>query len=84
MLGVDSSADLDAAKRLKREHDLDYRSWWDGHGESNRRGPIATTWNVVGWPTVYVIDPQGIIRFVDVRRDQLIEAVGQLVTEQGR
>jgi peroxiredoxin len=80
VLGVDSSTNLDAALRAKRDNGLTYRSWWDGDGVRNNHGPIATTWNVVGWPTVYVIDAQGVIRFIDVRKNMLIDAVGQLVT----
>ena len=84
VLGVDSSTSLEAAKRSKHDNGLDYRSWWDGQNARNNQGPIATTWNVVGWPTVYVLDAQGIIRFVDVRRDSLIDAVGQLVAPAPR
>jgi peroxiredoxin len=82
VLGVDSSTSLDAAKRVKSDNSLSYRSWWDGHAEKYNQGPIAHTWNVVGWPTVYVIDEKGVIRFVDVRKDSLIEAVGQLVVPE--
>jgi peroxiredoxin len=79
VLGVDSSTSLENARQAKLDNSLDYRSWWDGHAVKYNQGPIATTWNVVGWPTIYVIDAEGIIRFVDVRKDLLIDAVGQLV-----
>ena len=82
VLGIDSSTSLDTAKRGKHDNGLDYRSWWDGQAAKYNQGPIATTWNVVGWPTVYVIDATGVIRFVDVRRDLLLGAVGQLVTPE--
>jgi peroxiredoxin len=82
VLGIDSSTSLDAAKRGKHDNGLAHRSWWDGQGAKYNQGPIATTWNVVGWPTVYVIDATGVIRFVDVRRDLLLDAVGQLVTPE--
>ena len=82
VLGIDSSTSLDLAKQAKDDNGLTYRSWWDGQGAKYNQGPIATNWNVVGWPTVYVIDEKGIIRFVDVRRDLLLDAVGQLVTPE--
>jgi len=81
VLGVDSSTDRNDAKRVKADQKLAYRSWWDGHGRRNTDGPIASAWNVVGWPTVYVLDAQGVIRFIDTRRDGLVEAVGFLVNE---
>jgi peroxiredoxin len=84
VLGVDSSTSLDVARRIKQDNGLGYRSWWDGHGQQYNQGPIASAWNVVGWPTTYVIDAKGVIRFVDVRRDMLLEAVEQLLAPEAR
>ena len=49
-------------------------------GEAGR--PIASAWNVVGWPASYVIDGDGVIRFVDLRDEDLLKAVRQLVDVQ--
>lgn len=82
ILGVNSDSDLQRAKQAKLDHDLPYRAWWDGNQEDNTGGPIATAWNVTGWPNIYIIDPQGVIRFVDVHEEDLLKAVHQLLTEQ--
>jgi hypothetical protein len=37
---------------------------------------------VVGWPASYVIDGDGIIRFVDLRDEDLLKAVRQLTDAQ--
>jgi hypothetical protein len=37
---------------------------------------------VVGWPATYVLDAEGIIRFVDVRDEDLLKAVRQLLEAQ--
>ena len=79
VLGVDSSRTLADARRVKASERLAYRSWWDGGGARHSDGPIARAWNVVGWPTVYVIDAAGVIRFVDVRREHLLGAVEHLL-----
>ena len=79
LLTVQSDQSLAAAKQTKIDQRLDSRSWWDGGGVKNTEGPIATAWNVVGWPTTYVIDKTGVIRFVDLRREDLLKAVRQLV-----
>ena len=79
VLGVDSGRSLEEAKQAKSAQGLAYRAFWDGGSARNTEGPIATAWHVVGWPTTYVIDPRGVIRFVDVRREALAEAVAQLV-----
>lgn len=79
VLGVDSGRSLGEAKRAKADQGLAYRAWWDGGSPRNTEGPIATAWNVVGWPTTYLIDARGVIRFVDVRRDALADAVARLL-----
>ena len=43
--------------------------------------PIAEAWGVNGFPTMFVLDAEGKIRFKDVRGDALDEAVKQLLEE---
>ncbi len=40
-------------------------------------------WNVTGWPTIYVMDHQGVIRFKNTRGEAMDKAVDQLLTEMG-
>ena len=80
ILGVETGSTPAAMKQVKTEAGLSYRSWWDNDG-SGTKGPIATAWNVGGYPTIYVIDRQGVIRFVDVRYEDLLKAVRQLLSE---
>ncbi len=59
LLGVNSDGDKDKLrKRMEAEH-ITWRSWWDGGDTS---GPIASQFNVHGWPTLYVVDHRGVIR----------------------
>jgi hypothetical protein len=44
-------------------------------------GPIASKWNVTGWPTIYVLDAKGVIRYLDLRGKELDEAVEKLLQE---
>ena len=44
-------------------------------------GPIATKWGVRGWPTIYVLDAKGVIRYIGVRDKQMDEAVDALLAE---
>lgn len=81
MLGVSSDADAESAKKAKFERGLDYRMWWDGEAGQHTEGPIATAWGVGGWPTVYVIDRRGTIRFVNLRQEDLLKGVKQLMLE---
>ena len=45
---------------------------WDG---GSTRGPIATKWNVRGWPTIYILDHEGVIRFKNLRGEEMEHAV---------
>ena len=43
--------------------------------------PISARWDVHTWPTIYVIDHKGVIRFKNVRREKLDNAVDALLDE---
>jgi thiol-disulfide isomerase/thioredoxin len=60
LLGVNSDLADDHAKAKKAAIDegMTWPSWWDG----DVRGPIQTAYDVKAWPTVVVIDREGIIR----------------------
>ena len=60
MVSVNSTERKEKLRNSIASKAITWRCWWDPLGESN--GPIATQWHVVGWPTVYIIDHQGIIR----------------------
>ena len=77
ILGVNSDPKDRLRQALKKEN-ITWRSWWDGGDTS---GPIATKWNVQGWPTIYVVDHKGVIRYRDVREKQMDAAVEMLLKE---
>ena len=47
----------------------------------NRNIRNTSPFDVYGWPTIYVLDAQGVIRFKDVRGEEIDEAVDQLLKE---
>src|SRR4051794_24284526 len=67
IIGVNSDTHRDAIKETVKKEEITWRSFWNGGGTS---GPIATEWNVRGWPTVYVLDAAGVIRFKSVGVDE--------------
>jgi peroxiredoxin len=81
VLSVDSGASAAESRAALSREGLRYRAWWDGGGDKPTSGPIATQWNVVGWPATYVIDEHGVIRYVDLLQDDLIKAVEVLIGE---
>jgi peroxiredoxin len=80
MLSVESGRDTETVRAAKATNRLSHRSWWDPGGKA-QFGPIATAWQVTGWPTTYLIDAAGVIRYVDLRKEDLLKAVRFLVGE---
>ena len=77
ILGVNSDP-KDRLRQVLKKENITWRSWWDG---GNAGGPIARAWNVSGWPTIYVLDHKGVIRYKDVREKAMDEAVDALLKE---
>ena len=60
IIGVNSDADLGALQKTLEEEQITWRSFWNGPKATS--GPISTAWNIEGWPTLYLIDHEGVIR----------------------
>ncbi len=78
LIGVNSDPKERALKACE-ENDITWRSFWAG--PEGTRGPIPRQWNVRGWPTIYVLDAQGVIRFKGVRGEAMDHAVDTLLAE---
>jgi hypothetical protein len=77
LVGVNSDS-RDRLKQVLKKEKMTWRSFWDG-GDTG--GPIASKWNVHGWPTIYVLDRKGVIRFKGPREKALDEAVDSLLKD---
>ena len=62
---------------LEKEN-ITWRSWFDG---GSTGGPIATDWNVRGWPTLYLVDHKGVIRDKSVGSKDMDKLIEKLVQE---
>ncbi|WP_446830281.1 peroxiredoxin family protein [Candidatus Foliamicus sp.] len=79
ILGVNSDEEIETILEAKEDEGLDYRVWWDGHGEVGTEGPIAKEWNVTGWPSIYILDETGVIRYAQKRHAEVITSVNTLL-----
>ena len=79
LIGVNGDEKLAAATQAVTKHGIPWRSFWNG--TDGPGGPVATAWNVRGWPTVYVIDQKGIIRQKYLHGKRLDEPLEKLVAE---
>ena len=78
LIGINSDKDREALKKTLVDENISWRSFWNGGSTS---GPISTRWNVSSWPTIYVIDAEGRIRFKNVRGEAMDAAVDELLAE---
>ena len=78
LLGVNSDKDRELLKDVMAKKEITWRSWWDG---GSTRGPIASQYNVSSWPTIYVLDVKGVIRYKGVRGTAMDKAVDTLLAE---
>ena len=78
LVGINSDADPLRLKTRMKEENITWPSWRDGNSTD---GPIATAWNVHGWPTIYVLDGNGVIRARDVREAAMDRVVDALLAE---
>ena len=77
LVGINS--DSEERYRGKRvEMGVTWPSFFDG---GSTGGPIASQWGVSGWPTIYVLDHEGKIRFKSVRGEEMDHAVDTLLAE---
>ena len=58
LLGVNTDPDVSTLKQVEKDGKFPGRSFWDGQG-----GPICAEWKVEGFPTIQLIDGQGVVRF---------------------
>jgi thiol-disulfide isomerase/thioredoxin len=77
LLSVNTDADRATLQKSIKDAEITWRCWWEGGLE----GPICKNWNITSFPTVYVLDGTGAIRFKNVRGSSLDDAVKFLLKE---
>ncbi|MBI3407264.1 MAG: hypothetical protein HY040_02770 [Planctomycetes bacterium] len=79
LIGVNSDPDKEVLKPRLEKEKITWRSFWNG--PEGTAGPISQAWNVHGWPTIYVLDHKGVIRYKHVRGKEMDKAVDELLAE---
>jgi tetratricopeptide (TPR) repeat protein len=78
-LGVECDDHREAIRNARDNGEITWRCWWDS---GSTQGPIAARWNVKGWPTIFIIDHKGIIRYKGVVTDGMAMGVDALLKER--
>lgn len=78
LVGINTDGDKDDFKKKAEEQGVVWRSAWQG----STSGPVCTAWGVNSFPTIYVLDGKGVIRYIGVRGEKMDAAVDTLLAEQ--
>lgn len=76
LFGVNSD-DKDTYKKKRAEMGVT----WPSVNNESVSPSISATWGVEGWPTIYVLDHKGTIRFKGTRGEAMDKAVDGLLAE---
>jgi cytochrome oxidase Cu insertion factor (SCO1/SenC/PrrC family) len=83
ILGINSDPDREGLKPTLLKEQITWRSFWNG--QEGTSGPISTKWNVHGWPSIYILDAKGVIRYksVGANEKEIDATIDKLLKEMG-
>jgi hypothetical protein len=79
LIGVNTDGNRESIKKIVKDKKLTWRSFWNGPGGTN--GPITRQYGIQFFPTIYVLDHKGVIRYEGVQGKKMDEAVDTLLAE---
>jgi thiol-disulfide isomerase/thioredoxin len=83
LIGINVDEEKETLKTFQQKRKLSWPSLWDPASDEES-GPIAGKWNVKAYPTLYIVDAKGVIRYkyIGVPEEEVIDdAVDALVKE---
>jgi hypothetical protein len=75
-LAVNNDQELTVAQDTAEKKGIDWPCWYDGQDQ-----PIHRDYNVLMWPTFYLIDPEGKIAAKDVAPTEVAAEVKKLMEQ---
>lgn len=79
LLGVNGDRSIEDAQAAVTKHGIRFDSWWDN---PNAEPTIVNRWNVRQWPTTFVLDSTGVLRYRDLAGPELRSAVLELLAQE--
>jgi thiol-disulfide isomerase/thioredoxin len=76
LVSISADAEKETLTKFLAKEKMPWTHWWNG-----TEGGIIEDWDVWAYPTIYVLDAQGVIRYRDVRGEEMERAVNQLLKE---
>jgi AhpC/TSA family protein len=75
-VGISADGDVDDLRRFVSKSDMNWPQIHDGEG-----GPLQREYGIEYFPSIFVLDGKGVIRFRDVRGAELDKAIDTLLAE---
>lgn len=79
LLSVNNDENQETLRQSIMSGEITWRCWWDGHN-----GPLSRKWGIWYYPTIFIIDASGKIRYEDIPAPELDGAVETLLNEMKR
>jgi hypothetical protein len=88
LIGVNTDSNRTELKKVLKKEEITWRSFWNG--KNGTKGPITAEYKVQGFPTMMLLDGNGVIRFKWLgspggeKLDKAIEAVLAEMEKEGK
>jgi thiol-disulfide isomerase/thioredoxin len=79
LVGLSIDDDVKTLKNFLAKEKLPWTHWWAGPGGAE--SSFMQDWDIRGIPAIFVLDGEGVIRYRNVRGDELEKAVNALLKE---
>ena len=76
LIGVNSD-EVDELPEIQKREQITWRSFAAGPSG----GEIAKAWNVSGWPTIYILDENGVIAAKNLRGEPMEKKIEELLAK---
>jgi thiol-disulfide isomerase/thioredoxin len=76
LISISADAKKDTLTKFIEDTPMPWTHWWNG-----QTGGILKDWKVQHYPTIYVLDAKGVIRYKEIRGEDLDVAVEKLLAE---
>lgn len=78
LISISADEKKETLKEFLEKEKMPWTHWWEGE----RNEGMLKDWGVTMFPTIYVLDAKGVIRYKNVRGKRLEEAVHKLLAEK--
>ena len=77
MIGINTDTDKAEYRKKAKSHKLNWRDAWQG----SPSGALPTSWGINMYPSNFVLDGEGVIRYTNVHGERLDKVVSKLISE---